>query len=156
MGENFGKQRARIEHHLFNAPPRTLLHGDYHLGNLVFATQQGGIPFAVIDWQMLRRGRGVREVAYFLSENLLPENRRAVEVSLLADYHRRLVEGGVCGYTFTDCLTDYRLALLQRFRALVSTIAVMPFTDAERQMHVDVLLPRTIAAILDHDANELL
>ena len=69
------------------------------------------------------------------------------------DHHRRLVEGGVSGYTLDDCLRDYRLSLLQRFRALVSTIAVMPFTPAERQMHVDVLLPRNIAAILDMDAD---
>ncbi len=156
IGERFGPQRARIEQHLFNAPPRTLLHGDFHLGNLVFATEEGGVPFAVLDWQMLRRGRGVRDVAYFLSENLLPEDRRAIEMDLLTDYHRLLVEGGVCGYTFSDCLRDYRLALLQRFRALVSTIAVMPFTASERQMHVDILLPRNIAAILDHDAGALL
>ena len=110
----------------------------------------------LLDWQMLRRGRAVRDVAYFLSENLLPTERRAIEGELLTDYHRLLVEGGVSGYTLDDCLRDYRLALLQRFRALVSTIAVMPFTPAERQMHVDVLLPRNIAAILDNDAGALL
>lgn len=156
IGENFGRHRARIEHHLFNAPPRTLVHGDYHLGNLLFASEEGGVPFAVIDWQLLRRGRAVRDVAYFLSENLLPAARRAVEMELLTDYHRRLLAGGVQNYTFSDCMTDYRLALLQRFRALVSTIAVMPFTPAERQMHVDVLLPRNIAAILDHNPGELI
>jgi hypothetical protein len=153
MGKRFGSHRAAIEHHLFNAPPRTLLHGDFHLGNLVFASAGSGTPFAVLDWQMLRRGRAVRDVAYFLSENLLPDVRQKVEGPLLKEYHRGLVEGGVSGYTIEDCLTDYRLALLQRFRALVSTIAVMPFTPAERQMHVDVLLPRNIAAILDMDAD---
>ena len=156
LGEHFGPHRAAVEQHLFNTPPRTLLHGDYHLGNLVFATPRGGLPFAVIDWQMLRRGRAVRDVAYFLSENLLPDVRRAIEGGLLTDYHRLLVEGGVSGYTLDDCLYDYRLSLLQRFRALVSTIAVMPFTPAERQMHMDVLLPRNIAAILDSDAAALI
>lgn len=156
MGEGFGSRRAAIERHLFNTPPRTLLHGDFHLGNLVFATETSGVPFAVLDWQMLRRGRAVRDVAYFLSENLLPDVRRDIEKRLLADYYRLLVEGGVSGYTFDDCLHDYRLALLQRFRALVSTIAVMPFTPVERQMHVEVLLPRNIAAILDNDAAALL
>jgi hypothetical protein len=156
MGERFGPRRAAIERHLFNAPPRTLLHGDFHLGNLIFASAAGGVPFAVLDWQMLRRGRAVRDVAYFLSENLLPDVRRRIERPLLSNYHRLLVEAGVSGYTFHDCLRDYRLALLQRFRALVSTIAVMPFTPAERQMHVDVLLPRNIAAILDNDAAALL
>ncbi|RME63277.1 MAG: hypothetical protein D6790_04950, partial [Caldilineae bacterium] len=54
------------------------------------------------------------------------------------------------GYTFQACLRDYRLSLLQRFRALVSTIAAMPFTAEERQMHVDTLLPRNVAALVDH------
>jgi len=31
----------------------------------------------------------------------------------------------------------------------------MTFTPAERQMHVDVLLPRNIAAILDNSAHKL-
>jgi hypothetical protein len=32
----------------------------------------------------------------------------------------------------------------------------MPFTQEQIQMHIDVLLPRCIAAILDHQAGELL
>lgn len=86
---------------------------------------------------MLRRGRGVRDVAYFLSENLLPDVHRRIEGPLLKEYHRGLVEGGVSGYTVEDRLTDYQLALPQRFRALVSTVAVMP---------------RNIIAILDNSA----
>ncbi len=156
LGERFGSHRAQVEQHLFNVPPRTLLHGDYHVGNMVFATKDGGIPFAVIDWQMVRRGRGVRDVAYFLSENLMIEDRRAVETDLLVEYHRLLVAGGVRCYAFAQCLIDYKLALLQRFRALVSTIAVMPFTPAEHQMHVDVLLPRNIAAILENCADAVI
>ncbi len=156
IGKRLGAQRAQIEHHLFNASPRTLLHGDFHLDNLFFAGPDGGAPFGVVDWQMLRRGRGVRDAAYFLSESLLPKDRRNVEMDLLHTYHRRLVAGGVSGYPFSECLRDYRLSLLQRFRALVSTIAVMPFREADRRMHVEVLLPRNVAALLDHDARQLL
>ncbi|MCH7801758.1 MAG: DUF1679 domain-containing protein, partial [Chloroflexi bacterium] len=107
-------------------------------------------------WQGIRRGRGVRDVAYFLSENLQIEDRRAIELGLLKDYHQILTGNGVQDYSFEQCLHDYKLSLLQRFRALVSTIAAMPFTKDEIQMHIDILLPRNIAAILDHNAGELL
>ena len=156
FGEDFGPHRAAIEHYLFSESPQTLLHGDYHLGNLVFGTPEGGVPFAILDWQSLRRGRGVRDVAYFLSENLQIEDRRAIEMGLLRDYHQTLIDNGVGGYSFEQCLHDYKLSLLQRFRALASTIAAMPFAKDEIQMHIDILLPRNIAAILDHNAGELL
>lgn len=51
---------------------------------------------------------------------------------------------------------DYRLALLDRFGSLISTIAAMPFTREQIQMHIDIFLPRNSAAILDNKAGELL
>ena len=104
----------------------------------------------------MRCGRGVQDAAYFLSENLQIEDRRSVEIGLLRDYHRILTDNSVRGYSFEQCLHDYKLSLLQRFHALVSTIAVMPFSNDAIQMHVDVLLPRNIAAILDQNAGDLL
>ncbi|HIA15620.1 MAG TPA: hypothetical protein EYN72_02340 [Dehalococcoidia bacterium] len=156
IGENFGPHRAPFEHWLFNEPPRTLIHGGYPLGDLVFGPPEEGVPFAVLDWQLMRCGRGVRDAAYFLSENLQFEDRRSVEIGLLRDYHRILSGNSVRGYSFEQRLHDYKLSLLQRFRALVSTIAVMPFSNDAIQMHVDILLPRNIAAILDHNAGDLL
>ncbi|HCH10593.1 MAG TPA: hypothetical protein DEW32_15495 [Dehalococcoidia bacterium] len=156
IGENFGPHLAPFEHWLFNEPPRTLIHGVYHLGNLVFGPPEEGVPFAVLDWQLMRCGRGVRDAAYFLSENLQFEDRRSVEIGLLRDYHRILTDNSVRGYSFEQCLHDYKLSLLQRFRALVSTIVVMPFSNDAIQMHVDILLPRNIAAILEHNAGDLL
>ena len=156
LGEGLGQHRGDIMRHLFNTPPRTLTHADYQLDNLIFGTPEGGIPFAVVDWQFIRRGRGVWDVAYFLSQNLAPEDRRAVEIDLLTAYHQILVDNGVQGFSFEQCLHDYRLSLLHRFGALISTIAAMPFSREQRQMHIDILLPRNIAAIIDHKADQLL
>ena len=77
-------------------------------------------------------------------------------MDLLRDYHQILVDNGIQGYTFEECLHDYRLSLLNRFGSLISTIAAMPFTREQIQIHIDVLLPRNSAAILDHNAGELL
>ncbi len=156
IGERLGQHLANMMQHPRRDSPRTLCHRDYSLDNLMLGTAQGGIPFAVVDWQLMRRGRGISDVAYFLSENLHTEDRRAIEMELLGTYHQILVDNGVQGYTFDQCLHDYRLSLLNRFGSLISTIAAMPFTREQIQIHIDVLLPRNSAAILDHNAGELL
>jgi aminoglycoside/choline kinase family phosphotransferase len=156
IGERLGGYRANLRRRLFGSPPQTLIHRDYQLDNLFFGAPEGGIPFAVVDWQFISRGRGVWDVAYFLSESLHPEERRAIEMDLLGAYRQILIDHGVQGYTLEQCLQDYRLSLLQRFTALVSTIAAMPFSNEQRQLHIDILLPRNNAAILDHHAGELL
>ena len=60
------------------------------------------------------------------------------------------------GYSIDQCLHDYKLCLLHRFGSLISTIAAMPFTPEQIQMHIDIFLPRNVAALLDHDAASLL
>ena len=45
--------------------------------------------------------------------NLPPAVRRAQEVALLRRYHATLVAGGVEGYSWEACWTDYRWAMLQ-------------------------------------------
>jgi hypothetical protein len=45
---------------------------------------------------------------------------------------------------------------LQRHIALVSTIAAMPFSAEQRHIHLNLLLPRNIAAIRDHRADDLM
>lgn len=154
-GKRLGEHRADIMRHLRSIRPRTLCHGDYSHGNLIFGTPEGGVPFAVIDWQLMHRGRGVEDVAYFLCR-MQPEDRLAVEMDLLEVYHQILEENGVREYTFDQCLHDYRLSLLNRFGSLISTIAAMPFTPEQIQNTIDVLVPRISAAILDHNAGELL
>ena len=109
----------------------------------------------MIDWQLMHRGRGVEDVAYFLCR-MQPEDRLAVEMDLLEVFHQILEENGVREYTFDQCLHDYRLSLLNRFGSLISTIAAMPFTPEQIQNTIDVLVPRISAAILDHNAGELL
>lgn len=156
-----GHHRAFLRHHIFSSSPRTLIHRDYQLDNLFFGTASQALhmlvtPFAIVDWQFLSRGLGVWDIAYFLSESLLPADRRRAEMELLKGYHQRLVGEGISAYPFEQCLLDYRLALLQRHTALVSTIAAMPFSEEQRRLHIEILLPRNIAALVDHNAFELL
>lgn len=52
---------------LLSRAPVTIVHGDFRLDNMFFGTATGGLPFAVVDWQLIKRGRGVIDVAYFLA-----------------------------------------------------------------------------------------
>lgn len=132
-------------------PPITLVHGDHRLDNLFF----GDDGVAMLDWQITGAARGPYDVAYFLSQSLVPEERKVVEGDLVGAYHRALVGHGVSGYSFDDCWDDYRLATL--FCAvyplnagavdLVNERAVALFTS---------MLERSVAAILDLDALELM
>ena len=134
-------------------PPVTLLHGDHRLDNIFFG--DGPDDIAVLDWQITGTGRGVYDVAYFLSQSLVPEERKGAEHDLVTTYHTTLVEHGVRGYPFDACWEDYRLATL--------FVSVYPLNagsvDLVNPRAVELftaMLDRSVSAILDLDALELL
>jgi hypothetical protein len=88
--------------------PRTPVHSDYRLDNMLYAAGGEGRPLTVVDWQTVRLGVGPSDVAYFLGSAFEPERRRSCERDLLIRYHRALVEDyGVSGYPFDHCWRDY-------------------------------------------------
>jgi thiamine kinase-like enzyme len=156
IGARYGRSFIEVSTHLFITAPRTLVHWDYQLDNLFFASSEGGTRLTVIDWQLVTRGRGVTDVAYFLGQNVSPKDRRTNEMHILRMYYATLVENGVQGYSFEQCLRDYRLAMLFWLYAMVITVGGGWFTEEQEAAIVDVLLPRASAAVLDLNAGELL
>jgi hypothetical protein len=155
LGETLGEYKGRIARCLFTQKPRTLIHGDYQPENMMFGATEDK-KFCVVDWQFVKRGRGIWDVACFLSQSLTQEDEKATEMSILHDYLKILGDYGVRDYSFDDAMYDYRLCLLHRFGNLVTTIAAMPFTEEQIGTHIDVLLPRIISALSDHDCRLLL
>ncbi|MEY2476262.1 MAG: hypothetical protein QOG87_1577 [Actinomycetota bacterium] len=97
--------------HLFEqrvGQPITVTHGDYRLDNMLFGTAEGSAPLAVVDWQTAATGPGLADASYFLGAGLLPDDRRKHERELIEAYHHALVAGGVEGYDWDACWTDYR------------------------------------------------
>ena len=66
--------------------PKTITHGDYRLDNMLFATPQGGPPVTVVDWQTPAHGSPITDLSYFIGAGLLPDDRRAHERDLVAEY----------------------------------------------------------------------
>jgi aminoglycoside/choline kinase family phosphotransferase len=154
---------ARLKHHVvavkryLGQHPRTFLHGDFHLHNLLFDSTPGARTLAVIDWQACCRGRATRDLAHFLVTGLLPDRRRAHELDLLKLYHTTLREHGVAEYSFEQCLHDYRFTMLDELHFLVMVLAHVDFSANEAAGRIrDMAIERVGAAILDHNAGELL
>lgn len=64
----------------------SITHGDFRLDNLLFATEAGGVPCAVVDWQTPGHGNGMADLAYFIGAGLLPDERRQHEWELVDQY----------------------------------------------------------------------
>jgi len=72
----------------------TLVHGDPHLGNL-FVDGEDPTRTGFLDWAVVSRAPGVRDVAYVLSASTPTELRRAKERELLGRYREVLAVHGV-------------------------------------------------------------
>lgn len=96
---------ANLDQYLADrATPWTVVHGDFRLDNLMF----GGERVAVLDWQTVRLGPAMSDVAYFIGSALQPEDRRAHEEALVREYHAALAAAGGT-IDWSDCWRGYRL-----------------------------------------------
>ncbi len=138
---------------LFGAMPHTLVHFDYRADNLFFE-EDGTV--VVIDWQSISQGGGAADVAYFLSQNLSVEDRRAHEDDLLHGYHDALAAGGVTGYSYDQLFQDYRVGVIYGWIIPVFAVGTLD-SSSERAMALwTAVIERVQAAIFDHKAYEFL
>lgn len=102
-----------VEWDQFETGSVSLIHGDYRLDNLLFATTKSCPPVTTVDWQTLRTGPPLRDAAYFLGTSLDPEIRARHEEALVEVYHQALLTHGVVNYSLEQCWDAYRLGSLQ-------------------------------------------
>ena len=133
-------------------PPVTLIHRDFNLDNLLFKDDR----LYVIDWQLVRQGRAVFDVATFLCWNLQPDVRRHAEMRLLQHYHSLLLKAGIQDYDFEACLTDYRLAQLECLARIIAILGGGMVDEPHLLTLLDTILKRNVAAIGDWDLDEVL
>ena len=155
IAQRFGDNVAAIMIQL-SGSPRTINHGDYRLDNMIFGTPEKGPLLTVIDWQVSMIGPGVADVAYFVAFCIDPERRRATESGLLRTYYSVLVECGVSGYDFDDCMRDYRVSMLYHLTRVVVAAGLLDFSDERGQRLVKAMLERLDSAFTDHNLIELM
>lgn len=125
---------GRLDHYYAQQPrPWTITHQDFRLDNLLFDAQGGAMPVAVLDWQTVRIGPGVSDVAYFLGAGLLPEARRRHERGLLEGYLRQLGNQGVVVLAAEQAWNQYRLFAAEGLvTALLGASMVTPSERGDR------------------------
>lgn len=129
--------------------PRTLVHGDPHLGNLFFEGDRPGF----LDWQIAAAGAGIRDVAYFLTASVDPALLRTIERDLVERYVDRLAGAGV-SVDGARTWTMYRAGITEWFLAAVCTAeagASMQPLDVSR-----VGVRRAVEAAGAHDSFRVL
>jgi aminoglycoside phosphotransferase (APT) family kinase protein len=128
--------------------PLTLAHGDAHVGNVFFLP--GGTPTAgLFDWQVVQRGQGMRDVAYFLVNSVPTDVRRACEGELIASYVAMLGALGVHDFDEGEAHRQYRLHALYAWIAAAVTGAAATF---QPEAVVRAAFARASTAVMDLDA----
>jgi Ecdysteroid kinase-like family len=117
----------RLPEYFANRPGAwTVTHGDFRLDNLMFGTDAGGPPIAVLDWQTAAHGPGISDLSYFIGAGLMPDVRRRHETDLVRLYHDCLVASGVDGLSWNECWTEYRrYAFAGLVMAITASMLVM-------------------------------
>jgi Ecdysteroid kinase-like family len=111
------------------APTFAVVHGDYRLDNLLFATDDPG-QVAAVDWQTVAIAQPGRDLAYFLGTCLSADDRRRHERDLVASYHAHLTTHGVDDYPLERCIDDYRAGMLHG--PLIILLGRLTATTTER------------------------
>jgi aminoglycoside phosphotransferase (APT) family kinase protein len=68
---------AWLSDHMPDSPPATIVHGDYRLGNTMFATQAPPRLTAILDWEMATIGDPLADIGYLMIHWVEPKDTRA-------------------------------------------------------------------------------
>ena len=153
LGDRLAPDIPRIKDCL-SRPPVTLVHGDYRLDNCFFISEGRRKSLVVMDWEFCSRGRGVYDVATFVSEAFPPQDRKNAESGLLREYHSVLEDKGVKGYSFDECLHDYRVSMLELLVFWIVTGGYCDYEGERARTYLQNTLDRLDAAIWDLDSTE--
>lgn len=145
----FVERTPEIVRRCFFAAPRTIIHRDYSLRNMIF--QVGG-RCVIFDWESIMLARGPADLSSLLTQDLPLERRRHLEPNLIARYHATLIADGVQNYSYAEYLDDYRYSILERLSTLVAMVVALPLRGQTKAHLIEVSLPRIFAAIEDHCA----
>ena len=130
--------------------PATLLHGDSHLGN-TFSYPDGRAGF--FDWQVICRGHGLREVAYFFLTAADVAMREAHERDIVNLYVDELERRGIA-IDRKKAWIDYCLFALDRLDAGIMTTMRGGYGHAASAQQRG--RATTVASMLENEVPDLL
>ena len=135
--------------------PRTVAHGDYRLDNMLFGTEEGGFPLAVVDWQTPAYGPGAGDLAYFIGTSVPRALRPDNEAALINAYFEELSKYEIGGYTRADLMQDYRRYALNGYMMAIFASMVVQQTPRGDDMFF-AMADRSVDLAIAHNSLEFL
>jgi hypothetical protein len=130
---------------MWRSGPRTLVHGDDHLGNLFVDTTAGGRT-GFLDWAVVCAGPGIRDVSYVLCNSVPVEVRERIERNLVDDYCARLASAGVA-YDPTVAWDEHRVHAVYSWVAAATTAGM---GSKWQPIHIGMAATRRATAACAH------
>lgn len=135
--------------------PFCLEHRDYRPDNFLIDERATPPRVVIVDWQGMRTGRPLNDVALCIAGALDPAERRRVEGEILREYHAGLQAAGVPDFGWDACWQAYRRASFAGFGLTV--VASMAVERTPRGDAMFTAMARRYARhALDMDAAEFL
>lgn len=111
---------VRKEWSRVSSPKRlTLIHGDAHYWNFLFARNKKENQCVIIDWQGWGIGLGAEDLAYMIALFWYPERRQRMEQPLLKFYLEEMQKQHI-DYGWDDFWTEYRISVI--FNLLIPVV----------------------------------
>ncbi len=139
----YARQRSKIMCFLAQGP-QTIVHHDCHPGNLFWQNNKPGL----LDWQMVRTGEGISDIAYFLATSLDSNIRKANEYQLINHYIKELSKKDIANLNPEQIHQRYRSHLIYPLEAMLVTLAVGDMINLAANK---TLIKRAASAVEDNN-----
>jgi Phosphotransferase enzyme family len=135
---------------LWQQGPKTVVHGDTHIGNLF--DDHGRTGF--LDWGMINVTTPMRDVSYFMNLALSIEDRRLHERDLLRHYLAIWNSGSGLPLSFDEAWLAHRIHAAYCVPASCQIVTFPENATEQRRVFAGAFLARAEAAIEDLEAFE--
>ena len=88
----------------------TICNGDSHIFNFMLPVESDDKPI-IVDFQFWGEGIGTGDLAHLTRVNFSDDLKNKIQLPLVEHYHKSLLANGVTGYTWENCLKDYRMSV---------------------------------------------
>jgi Ser/Thr protein kinase RdoA (MazF antagonist) len=133
--------------------PNTMIHGDYRGDNILFDAADSVV---LLDFQLIGTGSGAYDLAYMITQSLLPEVAGAAERDLFDRWIEGLRAKGVSADDLGRAWDDYRKAALFCLVYPIVASRGMDLADKRQRDLVDAMNARFARAVDDLDLASLL
>ncbi|DBA03319.1 TPA: hypothetical protein N0F65_011678 [Lagenidium giganteum] len=103
--------------------PKAFIHGDFHVANMLFPTQQSekndSSSFWLLDWATCGEGNAMRDLAFFFIVSVHSTHRRKLEAACLKIYSDTAAKEGWNNYSLAQWQQFYRMCVWNQLAILI-------------------------------------